>query len=122
MIASPLFFKGRLKNFNKLKTNRADYLEFGYDYDSIMHYGPYYFSRDKSALKQTIVPLRRGARIGQRRMLSKTDCMRLNHHFGCFDVREPWRNYKIQVLCGMLGFSYEDEGQEWTDRYSSGLP
>ena len=62
-------------------------------------------------MKTTIVPLSAkgeeaedNIKIGQRTMLSKVDCMKLNQAFGCFDKTKDWQNKKIQALCGVLGY------------------
>lgn len=95
--------KGKLNNFQK-KTFDTTSTEFDYDYNSIMHYGQYFFSKNKKRMKTTIEPLTTGARIGQRAMLSKVDCMKVNHAFGCFDKQDSWKNSKIQILCATLGY------------------
>lgn len=68
-------------------------------------------SKDKSGGKETIVPLKPGAQIGQRVMLSTMDCMKLNEHYGCFKQgqSQQWNNKKIQILCAFLGFQYENK-------------
>ena len=73
----------------------------------------------------------KGTKIGQRSMLSKVDCMKLNQKFGCFKEGDTWHNEKIRwaswaqnirerspayklyislhrfrVICGMMGFSF----------------
>lgn len=100
--------KGKLKNFQK-KTFDTTSADFDYDYNSIMHYGSLFFSKDKRKQKTTIVPLSKegngdNIKIGQRTMLSKVDCMKLNQAFGCFDPKKDWQNKKIQALCGVLGY------------------
>jgi len=60
-------------NFNQHLTDGQDYGE--YDYDSIMHYGPYNFSKNG---KQTIIPLIDHADIGQRDHLSEKDISAIN--------------------------------------------
>lgn len=55
-------------NFDQQLSNGTDFGE--YDYDSIMHYGPYSFSKNG---KKTIVPLSEGADIGQRNHISTKD-------------------------------------------------
>ncbi|KAH8403180.1 hypothetical protein KR222_006461, partial [Zaprionus bogoriensis] len=50
----------------------------GYDYASIMHYGPYAFSING---KPTIFPNRRGVKIGQRIGLSSKDVLKLNRMY-----------------------------------------
>lgn len=55
-------------NFEQQLTQSKD---FGnYDYDSIMHYGPYSFSKNG---EKTIIPLVDGVEIGQRTHLSEKD-------------------------------------------------
>uniref|UniRef100_A0A1Q3FQ05 Metalloendopeptidase n=1 Tax=Culex tarsalis TaxID=7177 RepID=A0A1Q3FQ05_CULTA len=56
--------------------------DFGvrYDYGSVMHYGPFAFS--KNGLP-TIVPKDPKAEIGQRVRLSESDISKLNHMYGC---------------------------------------
>ncbi|KAL7741428.1 hypothetical protein ACLKA6_000756 [Drosophila palustris] len=48
--------------------------DLGYDYDSVMHYGAYAFSKNG---KRTIVPLQKGVKIGQRLGLSPKDVLKL---------------------------------------------
>ncbi|MFI4962709.1 MAG: Dot/Icm T4SS effector Zinc-dependent metalloprotease LegP [Legionellales bacterium] len=55
-------------NFVQQLTDGKDFGE--YDYQSIMHYGPYAFSKNG---EKTIIPLVEGAEIGQRSQLSKKD-------------------------------------------------
>lgn len=55
-------------NFNQHLNNGTDYKE--YDYESIMHYGPYAFSKNGHP---TIIPLMEGVEIGQRIGLSEKD-------------------------------------------------
>lgn len=52
-----------------------------YDYQSILHYSPYAFT--KSSESKTIKPITRGANIGQRIRLSRADIARLNRLYGC---------------------------------------
>ncbi len=79
-----------------------------------------FFSKDKKGKKSTIQPVGEKVKIGQRHMLSKIDCMKVNQAFGCFQEPEKetstkkrknkndsnisWKNRKIQVLCGLLGY------------------
>lgn len=48
-----------------------------------MHYGASYFSKEKG--KPTLVPKMKGVKIGQRRALSVTDCLKINDLYGCLD-------------------------------------
>ena len=40
-------------------------------------------------------------RVVFREMLSKTDCMKINSLYGCFN--DPAVNRKIQIICAMVG-------------------
>jgi len=92
--------KGKLANFRTMKDGETE-RNFDYDYSSIMHYGPYFFSKNKRGKIPTIVPKQEGVDIGQREMLSKTDCMKINALYKCFgDTAE---NRKIQIICAMVG-------------------
>lgn len=60
-------------NFNQQLSNGNDYGE--YDYQSIMHYGPYAFSING---EKTIIPLVDDIEIGQRNQLSEKDVSAVN--------------------------------------------
>ena len=60
-------------NFNQHLTDGKDFGE--YDYESIMHYGPFAFSKNG---KKTIIPATKGAEIGQRNHLSEKDIAAIN--------------------------------------------
>lgn len=53
-----------------------------YDYDSIMHYDSYAFSKDKDHL-MTIIPKKSNLTIGQRFYLSPLDAMKINSFYQC---------------------------------------
>lgn len=72
------FLRDLLKVYSSLD---ADDLGFPYDYDSIMHYGPY--DGGKNEL-QTIKTLQPGAEnMGQRTVLSPTDVNKINKMYSC---------------------------------------
>lgn len=48
-----------------------------------MHYGSTYFNKEKG--KPTILTKMKGVKIGQRRALSVTDCLKINDLYGCLD-------------------------------------
>ena len=60
-------------NFDQHLSDGKDFGE--YDYQSIMHYGPFAFSKNG---QQTIFPLVDGAEIGQRKHLSEKDIAAIN--------------------------------------------
>jgi len=91
---------GKFANFRTMRDGETS-RNFDYDYNSIMHYGPYFFSKNKRDRVATIVPKNPGVDIGQREMLSKTDCMKINSLYGCF--KDPAVNRKIQIICAMVG-------------------
>lgn len=48
-----------------------------------MHYGSTYFSKEKK--KPTLIPKMKDVKIGQRRALSVSDCLKINDLYGCLD-------------------------------------
>ncbi|XP_064647811.1 meprin A subunit beta-like [Lineus longissimus] len=74
--------QGKLPQFRIYKEERA-YKELGapYDYSSIMHYPPSSFSRYED--EATIVPIKPGAEIGQRRGFSDIDIWKINRLYNC---------------------------------------
>ncbi len=100
-------------NFQK-KPGSVDY--FDYDYDSIMHYGPKQFARDRS--KPTIVPLKPGVTIGQREGMSYGDRQTIAKMYQRFFTRGyagVWRsgtgNYGVWINASWQ--SFRDKWQEW---------
>jgi hypothetical protein len=64
--------------FDKYSPDYIDHLCLRYDYESIMHYGPYAFSKDEGRLR-TVVPKKKYTGImGQRNRLSDIDAEKLN--------------------------------------------
>uniref|UniRef100_A0A1B0C2R2 Metalloendopeptidase n=1 Tax=Glossina palpalis gambiensis TaxID=67801 RepID=A0A1B0C2R2_9MUSC len=86
------------KNFKLISRKRGKYA-FDYDYNSVMHYGEYYFSKKKGK-KPTLTPLQPGVRIGQRKTLSKTDCLKINDLYGCLRGRHA---KMFKSFCHLLG-------------------
>uniref|UniRef100_A0A5S6QJ00 Metalloendopeptidase n=1 Tax=Trichuris muris TaxID=70415 RepID=A0A5S6QJ00_TRIMR len=72
---------GASDQFDKYDSRTMDLLGATYDYDSIMHYGPYAFSRNG---QRTIDALRAGGEaMGQRKGFSETDIYKLNKLYWC---------------------------------------
>ncbi|XP_030561599.1 zinc metalloproteinase nas-4 [Drosophila novamexicana] len=65
---------GRENNFAIYNSKDVGDFGLGYDYYSLMHYGPYAFSKNG---KRTIIPLQSGVNIGQRNGLSPKDILKL---------------------------------------------
>uniref|UniRef100_A0A1I8Q1J0 Metalloendopeptidase n=1 Tax=Stomoxys calcitrans TaxID=35570 RepID=A0A1I8Q1J0_STOCA len=86
------------KNFKLISKKRGKYT-FDYDYNSVMHYGEFYFSKSKGK-KPSITPLQPGIRIGQRKTMSKTDCLKINDLYGCLKGRQA-KMYRS--FCHLLG-------------------
>lgn len=64
-----------------------------------MHYGKSYFSKSKG--KPTLVSRTPGVKLGQRKALSQTDCLKVNDLYGCLD--DPKLMKKYYTLCRVLG-------------------
>lgn len=52
--------------------------------------------------KHTIIPKIEGKTIGQRKMMSKTDCLKINDLYGCLGT-PPNYNRKYYTLCNYMG-------------------
>ncbi|XP_019762613.2 hatching enzyme 1.2 isoform X1 [Dendroctonus ponderosae] len=86
-------------NFDKQSLDNTTY-SFEYDYDSIMHYGKHFFSKSKS--KPTITTkMGHTKKIGQRKAMSKGDCLKLNDLYGCLSNSRTKRKY--YNLCNFMG-------------------
>lgn len=95
----PNMFLDFKSNFDKQSLENTTY-SFEYDYNSIMHYGRYFFSKGKG--KPTISPKMPGiVQLGQRKAMSKEDCLKLNDLYGCLD--KPKIRRKYYTLCQFLG-------------------
>ncbi|KAK7080398.1 Meprin A subunit beta [Halocaridina rubra] len=73
-------------NFEKKSSSVTTDLGLPYDYSSIMHYGPYAFTKRYGSA--TIAPRRSGVTIGQRNGFSESDVEGLNLLYKCSGV-EP---------------------------------
>ncbi len=71
----------RERNFKKYSTNIIDSRNIDYDYNSIMHYSKYHFTKDGSS--ETVVPKENSAKIGQRVGLSELDVKQAKLLYNC---------------------------------------
>ncbi|GLH15191.1 Seminal metalloprotease 1 [Gryllus bimaculatus] len=78
---------GREHNFKKYNATTVTDFDIGYDYESIMHYSAYAFSKNG---EPTIEPLDKMAKIGQRKGLSKKDIKKLETLYHCKSYDDYW--------------------------------
>ncbi|XP_031559636.1 zinc metalloproteinase nas-6-like isoform X2 [Actinia tenebrosa] len=70
--------------FKKLPNRLMDSMGYAYDFESIMHYGPKFYSKNgKATIKIRKVGRRIGARIGQRKGLSWIDIAQVHAMYKC---------------------------------------
>ncbi|XP_064089956.1 hatching enzyme 1.2-like [Macrobrachium nipponense] len=93
---------GLQHNFDKNSDAHTTNLGLPYDYESIMHYSPYAFTRTYGS--PTIVLKRSGVTIGQRSGFSQLDVQSLNLLYTCSGVKptpgpepkpEGWTDYSL---------------------------
>ena len=80
-----IFSSGRERNFNRYPTQEVDFAGGMYDFESIMHYGNYLFSRNRKMTMQAIKDP--SLLFGQKLRLSKTDILQLN---AVYDCKSKW--------------------------------
>lgn len=51
----------------------------------------------------TIIPKKENVKLGQRKALSKTDCLKINDLYGCLN-KSVYHNRKYHILCDTLGY------------------
>ena len=83
--------RSKYKNFLKISQNYVSWFNISYDYDSIMHYNAYQFSKNG---RVTIISNNPQKRIGQRRSLSEGDIEILSEMY-------PSESSK---MCGIPGY------------------
>eukprot|EP00794_Sanderia_malayensis_P018883 gene18883-20784_t len=102
------------RNFRKYPENLVSGLGLPYDYDGLMHYGPYAFAKDRS--KPTIIKLKNtGGSIGQRIGLSKTDIEQLNTQYDCktSSVTNSWSKWSKWSNCIKLSKGWREYSQRF---------
>ncbi|CAK1590548.1 unnamed protein product [Parnassius mnemosyne] len=88
---------GTENNFKKADSEYTSGFGVSYDYNSVMHYSEYAFSKNS---KKTIEPKVGGVKLGQREGLSRGDVRKVNNMYNC-KKQEPqsgwlsgvWQNY-----------------------------
>ncbi|CAH3037134.1 unnamed protein product, partial [Porites lobata] len=82
---------GQEKNFNKYPASEVDFAGGMYDFDSLMHYGNYAFSKNR---KPTLVALKNPKlQFGRTLKLSKTDILQLNAMYDCKTRQGSWSSW-----------------------------
>lgn len=95
------------KNFEKESISNVT-KQFDYDFTSVMHYGEFFFSLNKSkptiTIKRKLDTLRlkrHGLKLGQRIGLSRLDCLKLNELYNCLQVSDI-KKRKIFRICELF--------------------
>jgi hypothetical protein len=57
----------------------------------------------KTRGQPTIIPKKENVKLGQRKALSKTDCLKINDLYGCLN-KSVYHNRKYHMLCDILGY------------------
>ncbi|KAJ7346012.1 hypothetical protein JRQ81_001962, partial [Phrynocephalus forsythii] len=105
-------FPGQEHNFQKQGIKAVTDLNTPYDYESIMHYGPFSFGKNSSLATITTSMPEFNNIIGQRLDFSSTDLERLNQMYNC--SKSIFRSSKI---CGLVQDPVGDAG--WMHKKSS---
>ncbi|OWR54819.1 zinc metalloproteinase nas-13 [Danaus plexippus plexippus] len=86
-------------NFKKSDSKRVADLGIPYDYNSVMHYSEYAFSKNS---KKTIEPKTGGMKVGQREGLSRGDVKKVNAMYNC-KKEEPQTGWVGSVWQSIFG-------------------
>ena len=75
---------------DKMPRKDMDSMGYAYDYESIMHYGPKFFSKnDKHTIRVRRIGRKVGAHIGQRNGLSYLDIAQIHAMYDCNKLPSP---------------------------------
>ncbi|KAH0621796.1 hypothetical protein JD844_023430 [Phrynosoma platyrhinos] len=112
--------KGQEHNFNKYDDSFISDLNTPYDYESVMHYGPYSFNINSSIPSITTKIPEFNDVIGQSQDLSRIDLQRLNRMYNCGEsailesrILYPRRNEKCLQFFYKFDGSLQDELIIW---------
>ncbi|KAK2572505.1 Nematocyst expressed protein 6 [Acropora cervicornis] len=87
---------GYEKNFYKETTETVNSRGIGYDYGSVMHYGEFFFTKQRGS--RTLVPKTSGVSIGQRIGLSDLDVQQARILYQCDESRDqPSKNNRTSL-------------------------
>eukprot|EP00795_Rhopilema_esculentum_P016268 gene16268-7652_t len=103
-------------NFKKNRIQDMTTLGLPYDYDGVMHYGAYAFT--KNFRSPTIIKLGKGGHIGQRRGFSKTDLLQINALYDCktSSAYNDWSSWSNWSPCIDYGLGRKEYSQRFCFR------
>ncbi|RVE53981.1 hypothetical protein evm_001384 [Chilo suppressalis] len=90
---------GTENNFRKADAKNTNDFGVTYDYNSVMHYSEYAFSRNN---KKTIEPKMGGVKLGQREGLSRGDVRKVNNMYNC-KKEEPQGGWVGGIFQSLFG-------------------
>ncbi|XP_052047816.1 meprin A subunit alpha [Apodemus sylvaticus] len=108
-------------NFETYDDNTITDLNTPYDYESVMHYGPFSFNKNESVPTITTKIPEFNAIIGQRLDFSTIDLMRLNRMYNCTTTHTLLDHCAFEKtnICGMIQGTIDDA--DWV-RWDSSQP
>ncbi|XP_053126286.1 meprin A subunit alpha-like [Hemicordylus capensis] len=110
---------GQEYNFKKYGTDLLTDLNTPYDYESILHYGPFSFSKNESLPTMTTSIPEYNSIIGQRNDFSSIDLERLNRMYNCTTSLTllDQCDFEPADACGMVQGTEDDT--DWIHKKSS---
>ncbi|KAF7239478.1 Meprin A subunit alpha [Varanus komodoensis] len=111
----------QIHNFKKYGDSYLTDLNTPYDYESIMHYGPFSFSKNSSLRTITARISEFNHIIGQRLDFSTTDLARLNRMYNCTSSLTllDQCDFESADVCGLVQETRDDD--DWTYKNSDSL-
>ncbi|XP_062815844.1 meprin A subunit alpha [Anolis carolinensis] len=108
--------EGQEHNFNKYDDDFISDLNTPYDYESVMHYGPYSFNRNSSIPSITTKISEFNDVIGQSQDLSRIDLQRLNRMYNCASSLTLLDQCSFESIniCGMIQNAKDDADWQHT--------